>query len=97
MMCLAHEYKKRSEEEKQALCKRLRRIEGQIRGIHKMVEENQYCPNIVMQVSAASSALNSFAKELMVSHIQSCVVEDLKVGNEESIHELVQMVQKLMK
>ena len=62
-----------------------------------MVEEDQYCPNIVVQISAVSSALNSFAKELMTTHIQTCVVEDLRKGNEESIQELVKMVQRLMK
>lgn len=93
----AHEHKKRSEEEKKTLMVRLRRIEGQVRGIEKMVEEDQYCPNIVVQISAVSSALNSFAKELMTTHIQTCVVEDLRKGNEESIQELVKMVQRLMK
>lgn len=93
----AHKHKKRSEEEKKALMVRLRRIEGQVRGIEKMVEEDQYCPNIVVQISAVSSALNSFAKELMTTHIQTCVVEDLRKGNEESIQELVKMVQRLMK
>ena len=93
----AHEHKKRSEEEKKAWMVRLRRIEGQVRGIEKMVEEDQYCPNIVVQISAVSSALNSFAKELMTTHIQTCVVEDLRKGNEESIQELVKMVQRLMK
>ena len=93
----AHEHKKRSEEVKKALMVRLRRIEGQVRGIEKMVEEDQYCPNIVVQISAVSSALNSFAKELMTTHIQTCVVEDLRKGNEESIQELVKMVQRLMK
>ncbi|WP_454995437.1 metal-sensing transcriptional repressor [Bulleidia extructa] len=93
----AHEHKKRNEEEKKALMVRLRRIEGQVRGIEKMVEEDQYCPNIVVQISAVSSALNSFAKELMTTHIQTCVVEDLRKGNEESIQELVKMVQRLMK
>ena len=93
----AHEHKKRNEEEKKALMIRLRRIEGQVRGIEKMVEEDQYCPNIVVQISAVSSALNSFAKELMTTHIQTCVVEDLRKGNEESIQELVKMVQRLMK
>ncbi|QRG87014.1 metal-sensing transcriptional repressor [Bulleidia sp. zg-1006] len=97
MKCHAHEYKQRSEAEKKALLMRLHRIEGQIRGIEKMVDEDQYCPNIVMQVSAVSSALNSFSKELMASHIQTCVVEDLREGNEESIQELVKMIQKLMK
>ena len=93
----AHEHKKRNEEEKKALMVRLRRIEGQVRGIEKMVEGDQYCPNIVVQISAVSSALNSFAKELMTTHIQTCVVEDLRKGNEESIQELVKMVQRLMK
>ena len=63
--------KHRSEEEKKALIRRLRRAEGQIRGIQKMVEEDAYCPDILTQVSAVSSALNSFNKELLACHIRS--------------------------
>ncbi len=92
-----HTHKKRTEKEQQDLITRLRRIEGQIRGIEKMVENDAYCPDILVQVSAATSALNSFNKVLLACHIKGCVSEDIKAGNEETVDELVAVLQKLMK
>ena len=89
--------KMRSEEEKKELLKRLRRAEGQIRGIENMIEEDAYCPDILVQVSAVTSALNSFNKVLLANHIKSCVAENVRSGNEEVVDELVCLLQKLMK
>lgn len=89
--------KKRTPEEQKALIKRLRLAEGQIRGIQKMVENDAYCPDILIQVSAVTSALNSFNKELLACHIHSCVSEDIKAGRDEAVDELVKVLQKLMK
>lgn len=76
---------------------RLNRIEGQVRGIKKMVENDVYCPDILIQVSAVNAALNSFNKVLLAEHIRSCVAEDIKEGKDETIDELVLVLQKLMK
>lgn len=76
---------------------RLNRIEGQVRGIKKMVEGDVYCPDILIQVSAINAALNSFNKVLLAEHIRSCVAEDIKAGKDETIDELVLVLQKLMK
>ena len=89
--------KYRTEEEQKNLIKRLKLAEGQIRGIQRMVEENAYCPDIMVQVSAVTNALVSFNKELLASHIRSCVAEDIREGSEESIEEFVKLMQKLMK
>ncbi len=89
--------KHRSEEEKKALLNRLKKAEGQIRGIEKMVENDAYCPEILIQVQAVTSALNSFNKELMACHMRSCVAEDIRSGDEEAIGEFVKLMQKLMK
>ena len=89
--------KHRSEKEYKDLMNRLKRIEGQVRGIERMVEENAYCPDILMQVTAVTSALNSFNKVLLANHIRSCVVTDLREGTEGATDELVGIVQKLMK
>ena len=89
--------KKRTPEEQKDLLKRLRLAEGQIRGIQNMVENDAYCPDILIQVSAVTAALNSFNKQLLASHIRSCVSEDIRSGNEEAIDEFVGMLQKLMK
>lgn len=89
--------KHRSEKEVKDLITRLNRIEGQIRGIKNMVEEERYCVEILNQVSAVQSALNSFNKKLLASHIHSCVVEDIRGGNDEAVDELCEIIQKLMK
>ena len=73
------------------------RIEGQIRGIRGMVENDAYCPDILVQSAAAGAALNAFNKELLASHIRTCVVEDIRDGKDEVIDELVATLQKLMK
>ena len=90
-------HKMRTEEEKKALLTRLKKAEGQIRGIERMVEENAYCPDILVQVSAVTSALNSFNKALLQCHIRSCVASDIRDGKDESIDELCEILQKLMK
>ena len=92
-----HRTKERTEKERRDMINRLSRIEGQVRGIKRMVEENAYCPDILVQVSAANAALNSFNKVLLAEHIRTCVAEDIREGNEETIDELVLVLQKLMK
>ena len=95
--CCCEKKKHRTEEEKKALINRLSRIEGQIRGIRGMIEKDAYCTDVLVQASAASAALNSFNKELLSSHIRSCVAEDIRAGQDEVIDELVCTLQKLMK
>ena len=92
--CQCHKTKARSEEEYKRLIHRLNRIEGQIRG---MVEKSAYCTDILVQVAAANAALNAFSKELLASHIKTCVAQDIRDGKDETIDELVDTLQKLMK
>ena len=89
--------KHRSEKEYKDLMNRLKRIEGQVRGIEGMLEKDAYCPDIMMQVTAVTSALNSFNKKLLADHIRTCVVDDLRDGTEGATEEFVTLVQKLMK
>ena len=89
--------KKRAPEEQKDLLKRLKLAEGQIRGIRNMVENDAYCPDILVQVSAVTAALNSFNNKLLACHIRSCVSEDIRSGNDAAIDEFVGMLQKLMK
>ena len=89
--------KERSPEEYKKLINRLSRIEGQIRGIRAMVDDDRYCVDILTQVSAVQAALNSFNKELLARHIKTCVSEDIKEGNEEAVDELCELLKKLMK
>lgn len=92
-----HKTKVRSEKEYKDLVNRLSRIEGQVRGIKKMVENDAYCPDILIQVSAVNAALNSFNKVLLANHIRTCVTEDIREGREETVDELVATLQKLMR
>ena len=89
--------KERSEEEYLDLIHRLNRVEGQIRGIKGMLEKDAYCVDILNQVSAATSALNSFTRVLLENHIRSCVTEDIREGRDEKLEELLATLQKLMK
>ncbi len=95
--CTSKKTKERSTEEYQKLINRLNRIEGQIRGIKRMVENNAYCTDILIQSSAAGAALNSFNKELLANHIRTCVADDIRDGKDEVIDDLVNTLQKLMK
>ena len=89
--------KERSPEEVKRLLNRLNRIEGQIRGIKGMLERSAYCIDILNQVSAAGSALDSFTRELLSSHIRTCVAEDIREGKDDKLEELLSTLQKLMK
>ena len=92
-----HKHKKRTDEEKRKLTSRLKKIEGQVRGIIKMVENDDYCPKILMQVSAVNNALNSFNKELLTCHIKNCVKVDIENGDERAVEEFTKMINKLMR
>lgn len=93
----SHKTKERSEKEYKDLIHRLNRVEGQIRGIKSMVERDVYCTDILVQVAAASAALNSFTKVLLANHIRTCVANDIRDGKDETIDELVAVIQKLMR
>lgn len=95
--CCCQKKKQRTPEEYTKLINRLNRIEGQIRGIRGMVENNAYCPDILVQSAAVNAAVNAFNKELLASHIRTCVADDIRRGNDDVIDELVATLQKLMK
>lgn len=96
-VCPSCKTKKRDEAEYKALANRLSRIEGQIKGIRNMLDEDAYCIDIITQVSAASAALTSFNKELLSLHIKSCVANDIRDGGGETVDELVHTLAKLLK
>ncbi len=90
-------HKDRSEKEYKDLMNRLKRIEGQVRGVEGMLENDAYCTDVLIQVSAITSALNSFNKALLANHMRTCVADNIRQGNDEVIDELVVTLQKLMK
>jgi len=87
----------RTEEEKKTLCTRLNRIEGQVRGIKKMIESDSYCIDVLTQVSAAQAALTSLSRIIIDSHIRNCVVKGVEEGNEQVLDELMDTLKKFMK
>ena len=89
--------KQRDPEEKRKLMNRLSRIEGQIRGLKGMVEKDDYCADILTQAAAANAALNAFSRELLSNHMHCCVVRDIRDGRDETIDELLGILQKMMK
>ncbi|MGN0523475.1 MAG: metal-sensing transcriptional repressor [Eubacterium sp.] len=95
--CCCNRTKHRTEDELKSLTNRLSRIEGQIRGIRGMLENDAYCTDIITQVAAANAALNAFNKELLASHIKTCVTDDIIAGKTETVDDLLKTIQKLMK
>lgn len=90
-------HKERNDIEYKDLMNRLKRIEGQVRGIENMLENDAYCTDILIQVSAVNSALNSFNKVLLANHMKTCVAENIRKGNDEIIDELLNTLQKMMR
>ena len=95
--CCQHKTKHRSPEEQKSLTNRLSRIEGQVRGLREMLQKDAYCTDILVQVSAVTAALNSFSKELLATHIRTCVADGIRQGDDGVIDERVSTLQKLMK
>ena len=95
--CCSQRRKVRERTEEEALLQRLSRIEGQVRGLRDMLQKDAYCTDILVQVSAVNAALNSFSKELLATHIRTCVADGIRRGDDEVIDELVTTLQKLMK
>lgn len=87
----------RDEKHRKSLLNRLKRIEGQVRGIEAMIENDAYCNDVLIQSAAVNAAMNAFNKELLASHIRGCVARDIREGKDEVIDELVATLQKLMK
>ncbi len=95
--CCCERRRVRDDNERRDLMNRLKRIEGQVRGLQRMLEEDAYCPEILTQASAVNSALNSFSRVLLTSHLRTCVSEDIRAGREDTVDELMTVLQKLMK
>ncbi|MBO6010331.1 MAG: metal-sensing transcriptional repressor [Oscillospiraceae bacterium] len=96
--CKCSERKKvRGEQERRELMNRLKRIEGQVRGLQRMLDEDAYCPDILVQASAVNSALNGFCRTLLAEHLRTCVSEDIRDGREEAVDELMETLKNLMR
>ena len=87
----------RTDEQKKALTNRLKRLEGQVRGLLKMIDDDAYCNDILQQSMSAASAIDGFNQELLGYHVKGCVTEGIKNGDEEVVDELLKTLRKLMK
>lgn len=87
----------RSEEEKKYLTKRLNIIEGQVRGIKDMVNDDRYCADILIQMSAISKGLESLGEEIIKNHLNTCLVNDIKNDNYDSLKEIMDLYRRLYK
>ena len=92
-----HKHRDKDGKEYKKLISRLNRIEGQVRGIRRMVEDDRYCVDIMTQVSAIQAALGAFNKELLSEHIKSCVVHDIREGDDAVVDELVMLLSKMVR
>lgn len=87
----------RTEEQKKKLLNRLSRLEGQVRGVRKMVENDAYCNDILIQSAAIAAAVDAFSREVLRAHISTCVIRDIRDGRDEVADELMQTLERLMR
>ncbi len=97
MSACCEKKKIRTPAEKKALLNRLSRIEGQLRGIRGMLEEDAYCIELLTQLSAAKAAIGALSDQLLTAHIKTCVVEGVQQGDTQVIEELTDTVKKFIK
>ena len=93
--CTHQKHTPRSEEQLKSLTSRLNRIIGQLGGIKSMLDDNRYCGDILIQLSAVQSALQSFGYVVLSEHLKTCVVENVKDGNEQIMDEAIELIKKL--
>lgn len=93
--CCRTKHTPRDEKQKKQLQNRLSRITGQLNGIGRMLEENRYCGDILIQVAAVESALQSFGYLILQEHMETCVVEEIQNGNTQIMEEAIELVKKL--
>ena len=84
----------RKEKEKKELITHLNRIEGQINGIKKMITENRYCDDVLIQLSAVNSSVKSLANKLIEKHLNGCVVREIENGNTEIIAYVINLIKR---
>lgn len=90
--CVKHTY--REKDEKSKLINRIKRLEGQMRGVQNMIEEDRYCNDILIQLSAIDKSIKSLSSQILESHLKSCITTQLKSGNEEIMDEVVETLKR---
>ncbi len=92
--CCHHKATPRSDEMQKDLQKRLNRVIGQLNGVKAMIDDNRYCGDVLVQLSAAESAVHSISAILLQNHLETCVVEQVRAGNTEVIDEAMKLIKK---
>ena len=87
----------RTEEQKKKLLNRLNRIEGQVRGVRNMIENDAYCNDVLTQSAASAAAVDALNREILRAHIRTCVVRDIRAGKDEVTDELIDTIERLMR
>ena len=87
----------RSEEQKKKLINRLSRLEGQVRGVRKMIENDAYCNDVLIQTAAIGAAVDAFSREVLRAHLHTCVIRDIREGRDEVADELMETLERLMR
>lgn len=95
MECCNHKVTIRDEEEKKNLLNRISRINGQINGIKNMIEENRYCEDVLIQLSAIEKAIKSLESVILERHLKTCVVKTIEDGNTDIINEVIDLFKRL--
>ncbi len=90
-----HKTTKRSDDEKKALTKRLNIIEGQVRGIKQMIDDDRYCDDILIQIAAIENALKSLGNHVLENHLKTCVTYDIQMGNLDILDDVMLLIKKL--
>ena len=90
-----HKLQHRTEEEQKDYIKRLNKIEGQVKGISKMISDNRHCDDILIQISAVKSAISSLGREILENHMKTCVIEDIENKKYETIDEVINLFRRL--
>ena len=92
--CCKNKKTVRSDAEKKIINNRLNRIEGQVRGVKKMIEEDRYCDDVLIQLSAIDKSVKSLANHILENHMQTCVLNDLENGKYEIIDQVVNLFRR---
>ncbi len=92
---MEHKHTPRDEKELKQLQNRLHRMVGQLNGIEKMLEENRYCKDVLIQIAAVEKALQSFGYTILQDHLETCVIDEIKAGDTEVMEEVMDLVKKL--
>lgn len=95
--CGGEKHTERSEEQKKKLLNRLSRLEGQVRGVKKMIENDAYCNDVLIQTAAISAAVNALSREVLRAHLNSCVIRDIRAGRDEVTDELMETLERIMR